>query len=109
MPYESTLSNQVLECDNVLELGCSAGEATARLLKRARRVVAVDKAEVMLAEARQKAPDAEILKIDCITEGDVVRDLAASADVVFLDLGGRMAMSNAVTVLQKLPSNVRLV
>lgn len=102
------LSNQVLGSDRVLELGCSAGESTVRLLKRSDNVIAVDKAEVMLAEARQKAPRAEIHQMDCVADGDAVLKLARRADVVFLDLGGRMAMANAVTVLQSLPPTVRL-
>lgn len=90
---------QVGRDDRVLELGCSAGEATRRLANRAAKVVAVDKAEGMLNEARRRAPIASFVLADCLRDDVAAR--AADADVVFLDLGGRHALGNALQVLRK--------
>lgn len=90
---------QVGREDRVLELGCSAGEATRRLANRAAAVVAVDKAEQMLNEARRRAPMAIFVLADCLREDVAAR--AVDADVVFLDLGGRQALGRALQVLRK--------
>ncbi len=52
-------ANWINPDDEVLEIGCGAGSLAFLMNRRGARVTAIDISEKMLAEAREKVPDAE--------------------------------------------------
>ena len=57
--FRTLARSQPLEGDFVLEIGCSSGEATRLLSKRAQRVVAIDNSEESVSLARSNNPSVQ--------------------------------------------------
>lgn len=52
-------ANWINPDDEILEIGCGAGSLASLMSRRGARVTAIDISEEMLAEAREKVPDAD--------------------------------------------------
>jgi SAM-dependent methyltransferase len=93
------LAGQVSAQDTVLEIGCSTGEATRRLVETGARVVAVDVSKELTARLAEDLPQANVARLDG-RDGAALRALCPEPDVIFLDVGGDALLPNVTSALR---------
>lgn len=88
--YHKLLSSVVCEKDTVIEIGPHLGESTRVISDKAKRVIAIDKAE-QASEAFKKCPENVAFVMGDVRffeTVDRVRKLADCCDVLAIDMGG---------------------
>ena len=94
--------SQLLPTDAVLELGCSYGEATALIAKRAASVLAIDVSADAIERAAVRCagqPNVRFNRLDCVKRQAQLLDEAVAAEIsaVFIDINGNRASKVIVT------------
>eukprot|EP00756_Hemistasia_phaeocysticola_P057968 Hpha_TRINITY_DN34586_c0_g1::TRINITY_DN34586_c0_g1_i1::g.96350::m.96350 len=105
--FRRLAKTHVLSSDIVLEVGCSFGDTTAVLCKRARAVLAVDNSTECVQRASSVAPQARILQLDALGNPEQLVSFGAGASVLFVDIGGTRAAAALVLLLQSSLSRLR--
>jgi len=88
--YHELLSETIKPTDTVLEIGPHLGESTKVIAKRAKEVIAVDKAEQAEQAFKKKPANVTFVKGDArfFETVDAVLKLKESCDVLAVDMGG---------------------
>ena len=75
---------------DVLEIGCSTGEATRQLAKTGARVCAVDKSTSFVEALQDELHDADHVTLACLDGRNIpgIAALAPSPTLIFIDIGG---------------------
>ena len=99
--------SQLLPSDRVLEIGCSYGEATSLLAKRAKEVLAVDVSGDALERARGRwagLGNVRFEKVDALRSSARLLEAAAEMDanVVFVDVNGNRASAAVAPLLAEI-------
>jgi predicted rRNA methylase YqxC with S4 and FtsJ domains len=95
--YRRTIPRYVRPDDVVLEIGCAWGTTSARLHRRAARLVAVDKGD-SLPEARRQYPEVHFEQLDAFDLGAVHR-VCPEADVIYIDISGCRRIQTVVQMV----------
>jgi precorrin-6B methylase 2 len=89
--------------DAVLEIGCSSGEATVVMAKRAARVVAVDVSVDAVERTKERfaaLAHVSVHRIDARNPAGVA-ELLADPTLVFLDIGGNALLDNVAFLVRQ--------
>ena len=76
--------------DDVLEIGCSSGEATQQLARTGARVHAVDKSSSCVAKLQDELRGHEQVDVACLDGRNIpgLATLAPNPTIIFIDIGG---------------------
>ena len=109
--FRQLARSQLLPGDRVLEIGCSYGEATSLITRRAGTVLAVDVSSDAIKRAAARCAantNVRFEKLDAIKDPSQLLDLASRADtnVIFVDVNGNRASDAVAPLLSALAENI---
>eukprot|EP00300_Choanocystis_sp_HF-7_P014450 c18693_g1_i1.p1 GENE.c18693_g1_i1~~c18693_g1_i1.p1 ORF type:complete len:171 (-),score=40.47 c18693_g1_i1:170-682(-) len=90
--------------DHVVEIGCSAGVATALIYERCSNIIAIDISHSLLHHAATVLPNVNFVNLDVLAEDKRLEELCQGCTKMFVDIGGNRCLESLAILLPKIRS-----